>query len=130
MNKSNKRPLVLIIDDDDVNQTVLKFLLTKENIHCMMSENGQSGIELAKQYQPDIILLDIFMPDENGFEVLKWIKQNEQINHIPVFIFSILENELDIQNAYDIGADGYITKPFDMKDVVKKVREVISTGNS
>jgi twitching motility two-component system response regulator PilH len=119
-----KNPVILIIDDDVVNRLVLESLLKKNHIQCIMAENGETGIQKAIKELPDIILLDIFMPDENGFDILSMIKENEQIKHIPVYIFSILENEADIQKAYDIGATGYITKPFDMIDVVEELKKV------
>jgi len=125
MKNTNKKPVILVIDDDDVNRLVLDSLLKKNHINCIMAESGEVGIQKAIQNVPDIILLDIFMPDENGFDILSMIKENEQLKNIPVYIFSILENEADIQKAYRIGATGFITKPFDMNDVVEKLKNVI-----
>jgi len=125
MQTLKQNPVILIIDDDDVNRLVLESLLKKNHIHSMMAENGQAGMQIAIKKQPDIILLDIFMPDENGFDILTMIKEDEQIKHIPVYIFSVLENEADIQKAYQIGAAGYITKPFDMNVVVDELKKVL-----
>ena len=119
-----KNPVVLIIDDD-VNRLVLDSLLKKSKINCIMTESGEKGLQEAIKSMPDIILLDIFMPGENGFEILSMIKENEHIKHIPVYIFSILENEESIQKAYQIGAADFITKPFDMNNVVKELKKVI-----
>ncbi|ETR67933.1 MAG: hypothetical protein OMM_11058, partial [Candidatus Magnetoglobus multicellularis str. Araruama] len=65
---------LLVIDDDDINGIVLESLLKVHNIHCIQAENGRSGIQDAINFQPDVILLDIFMPDMNGFEILQQLK--------------------------------------------------------
>jgi CheY-like chemotaxis protein len=125
MPQDQNNAVILIIDDDEVNRLVLSSVLQKNHIHCIMAENGAAGLQTAIDKMPDIILLDIFMPDENGFDILTMIKENQKIKHIPVYIFSILTNEADIQKAYQIGAAGYIIKPFDMNDVVDVLKKVI-----
>lgn len=117
--------LVLVIDDDEVNRKVLEMLFKKENIRAVLAEDGKMGLIMAKEYMPDIILLDIFMPGEDGFEVLRQLKNDPKLSTIPVCIFSILEDQKRINKAYDMGACGYITKPFDMNETVVRVKEII-----
>ena len=125
MATTQKKSVVLIIDDNEINQIVIQSILNKHHIDCIMSDNGALGIQKATQYKPDVILLDIFMPNENGFDILDQIKHNTTIAHIPVYIFSILEDQTLIQKAYQSGAAGYIPKPFDMNDVVKELELIL-----
>lgn len=116
---------VLVIDDDDVNRQVLEILLRRENIRAMLAQDGKTGLELACSEPPDLILLDVFMPEEDGFEILAQLKQEPATAKIPVVIFTILEREQSRKKALNMGACDYITKPFDMKEIVIRIREII-----
>lgn len=120
---------VLVIDDDEVNRIVLKKLFDKENIRAFFAESGEKGVALAREKKPCLILLDVFMPGEDGFEFLKQLKNDPDLSSIAVFIFSILTNPDKISQAYNMGADGYITKPFNMKETVVKVKEILAGKN-
>jgi CheY-like chemotaxis protein len=120
--------VVLVIDDDDVNRIVLKKLFEKERIDTLLAESGTEGIALARRHEPALILLDIFMPEDDGFDILARLKKDKILADIPVCIFSILEDREKIKKAYSMGACAYITKPFDMKETVRRVREILAKG--
>ena len=117
-----KNPLVLIIDDDDVNRQILKMLLEKENINFLLCENGYEGINIARKHKPDLILLDLLMPDVDGLEVLRQIKQDPELKNIEVIIFTIVERSKTREIAFELGAAEYMTKPFDMNEIVQKIK--------
>lgn len=124
------QPVVLVVDDDEVNRLVLQKLFAKENITAFLAQDGKEGLIIAREKKTDLILLDLFMPGEGGFEVLKKFKNDPELSQIPVCIFSILTDENKIQKAYSMGAEGYITKPFDMKETVLKVKEILGKSRS
>lgn len=102
---------VLVIDDDMLNISALTYLLDDEfNIHTEMS--GEKGLEAAKALRPDVILLDIVMPDMNGFEVIKALKNDDETKNIPVLFVTGLNNTKDEEQGLVLGAADYINKPF------------------
>jgi len=119
---------ILIVDDDDFNLDVLKEILKSEYI-IHTAKRGREGIELAGSILPDLILLDIVMPDMDGFDVLKILKTNEKTQSIPVIIITVLENVSDEEKSFDLEAADYIQKPFSFKIVKLKVRNQMQIVN-
>jgi DNA-binding response OmpR family regulator len=120
---SEKRPLVLIIDDDEVNRRVLEVLFRHESIEYMSAETGEEGLNLAQKRIPDLILLDLVMPNENGLEILQQFKRHPNLSAVPVIIFTIIEREETRQKAFELGADDYLTKPFDMRGIIEEIHK-------
>lgn len=119
---------VLVIDDDEVNRKVLEKLFLRRGITVAQAAAGAEGIEAARHTRPDLILLDIFLPEEDGFEILGRLKADPVLGPIPVCIFSILDREESKKKALDLGACDYITKPFDMRETVDRVQEILRHG--
>nr|MBF0223617.1 response regulator [Desulfobulbaceae bacterium] len=128
MTPPNHKPVVLVIDDDEVNRVVLSKILSKENIEVHAASDGKQGWAKAKAMIPDLVLLDIFMPGEDGFEVLARFKSTPELCEVPVCIFSILEREESKKKAFDLGAYAYLAKPFDMKEVVDQVKNILAAA--
>jgi len=116
MSDSNNK--ILIIDDEKMNIIALAHFL-KPQFEIIIAADGQSGIEAAEKHKPDLILLDIIMPDMDGFEVLEKLKLSEITKKIPVIFISGLNTSQDEEKGMSSGAVDYITKPFN-KFVVKK----------
>ena len=113
---------ILIVDDNRVNVRILEQALIKTGYHVLSAADGSSARELAAQGQPDLILLDIMMPGQDGFEVIKQLKNGSLTAHIPT-IFLTGRNELDAKmNGFELGAVDYITKPFHVQEVLARVR--------
>ena len=114
---------VLVIEDEELVRTALQRSLTLYGFKVHLASNGQAGVKLAQQNQPEFILLDWMMPEMDGLEVLSELKHNESTDHIPVFMLTGKGMIGDVDQAYEIGADGYITKPLDLKDLGRITRD-------
>ncbi len=121
---------VLIIEDDRYISKMYQLKLSLDGMDVQVADNGRIGIEKVNEFKPDIILLDILMPELDGYEVLKIIKGDTATKDIPVLILSNLGQEDHIQKGMQLGAVGYIVKSqFTPSKVVEKIKEVLS-GNS
>lgn len=119
------RMKILLIDDDEAIMTVFSTVLTKDGNAVVTANNGQTGLEKAKTEKPDLILLDQVLPDIQGNEVLKTLKQDLDTKDVPVAILSNFgQNEL-IQEAINSGASDYILKyQIEPQDLINKVKEL------
>lgn len=115
-------PRVLIIDDESINLMVLKGMLKAAGFVTLVATDGPSGRTLAAQESPDIILLDIMMPRENGFETLRKLKQDPASTDIPVIFISALTDVDNKVHGLETGAVDYITKPFEKAEVIARIR--------
>lgn len=127
---SGEKARILIIDDDRNSINILNEIL-KSNYHIKVAMDGQSALERAKNApQPDLILLDIQMPDMDGFEVLKALKQDPQCSAIPVIFLTAMAAEEDEIYGLELGAVDYITKPFSVAIVSARVKTHLSLQQS
>jgi len=111
MNESTKKHCILIVDDEISGIITLTGIL--EPYYKILSlQDSQEAVAVAEQKQPDIILLDIFMPGIDGFEVISRLKLNEKTKHIPVIIITGFDNRKAEENGLMLGAVDYIAKPF------------------
>ena len=109
MNKKLKK--ILIIDDEKMNIIALAHFL-KPQYEILIAADGASGIEAAKKHIPDLILLDVIMPEMNGYETLVKIKESEEAKKIPVIFISGMSTNEDEEKGLSLGAVDYIVKPF------------------
>ena len=119
---------ILIVDDEpDIVNLTDKFLKLG-NFNTITCNNGRDAIEIVEEKSDEIalILLDIMMPGTSGYSVLKEIKENEKFKHIQVVLFTVKSFNEDIQKGKQLGADGYLTKPFSGKDLLQFVREKLN----
>ena len=114
---------VLVVEDEDHIRTVVKYNLEREGFDVYLAEDGSIGLELARRVEPDIILLDWMMPEMDGLEVLTEFKRDEATAGIPVFMMTAKGMAADIEKARQLGADDYITKPFDPTSLGLYIRE-------
>jgi DNA-binding response OmpR family regulator len=120
---------ILIIEDDRYISKMYQLKLSLDGFDVQLAENGRQGVEKVKDFHPDIILLDILMPELDGFEVLKMVKGDEDTKNIPVLIMSNLGQEDHIEKGMSLGALGYIVKSqYTPSRVVEKIKEVLA-GN-
>lgn len=110
MNDSNPQT-VLIVDDEITNIKVLTALLCSE-LEILFATNGRSALEIARSKTPDLVLLDIMMPDQDGYEVCRKLKSDTQTEHIPVIFVTAKDQEQDEADGFEAGAIDFITKPF------------------
>jgi len=112
---------VLIVDDIPTNIMLAQVILKKEGYSILTAENGAKALQLANSHRPHIILLDVMMPDMDGYEVLKQLKSSPDTNHIPVIIMSALNDMISILKGYQMGATEYVTKPFQREELTKRI---------
>ncbi len=115
------RATVLVIDDEEAHRELVAILLQREGVDVLHAANGAEGLEAAREKIPDLVLLDVFMPGDDGFDVLQVMKADT--GSPKVLIFSVLENPTSEARARELGADGYVVKPFDMNKMVATVLE-------
>jgi len=112
---------LLVIDDQPDNIKVLLKLLSDSGFKVLVASDGQDGIETAEFTRPDLILLDVMMPDIDGFEVCKLLKSKAEIQNIPIIFMTALINTLDKLKGFELGAADYITKPFQNEEVLARI---------
>jgi diguanylate cyclase (GGDEF)-like protein len=112
---------VLVVDDEKANLMVLNKILSSEYV-VLTAKSGGEGLSRVSSDRPDLILLDIVMPDMNGFDLLKTLKASPETRAIPVIIITGLDNEADEEKGFVLGAVDYITKPFKNAIVIARVR--------
>lgn len=108
---------ILVIEDEEVMRESLEELLELEDFSVITAENGDIGYQKAVEYHPDIIISDIAMPVMDGYTLLERLKSNEVTSTIPLIFLSAKADSRDIRNGMQLGADDYITKPFQRKDL-------------
>lgn len=120
--KESRVPTVLIIDDDPTSVVVLESMLAKEGIRPVTASGGMEGRALVKSEQPDLVLLDIYMPDESGFETCRIIKEDPHTADTPVIFITSKTDAQSKLKGFELGAVDYITKPYMAAEVLARVR--------
>jgi len=121
-------PVVLLCDDELMNRKVASKILSKEGFSVIEAENGQEALDILKISKIDMILMDLMMPIMDGYEAIKFIKSNEELSSIPLIVISALSDKQAIIKALELGADEYLTKPFDLTDFRLRVKNAIKIG--
>ncbi len=106
---------ILVVDDDQNIRRLVSFNLSLANHEIILAKDGAEGFKAAVKEQPDLILLDIMMPIMNGYETCEKLKNDPATKHIPIFMLSAKGQMTDLDDAFNVGADDYITKPFDVE---------------
>lgn len=123
-NPQQKR--ILIIDDDAMNREVMEAFLSLENYIVELAFDGQQGIDAATNLVPDLVILDVRMPDMSGYEVCKLLKNQTITQHIPIMFVSGFDAPEDRERGEEVGADDFLTRPFDADDFLERVSRLIS----
>jgi putative two-component system response regulator len=116
---------LLIIDDEPIVRLTLEGLLMQENLDLLLAENGKQGLEFAKRYLPDAILLDLMMPDMNGYEVCRKIRANPKLAEVPIIMITANDNREAKIKGLEAGADDFLTKPFDSLEIQIRIKNIL-----
>jgi DNA-binding response OmpR family regulator len=119
----NEQTMVLVVEDEPHIRRVLEYNLKLDGFGVYLAEDGAAGLTLAREKHPDVILLDWLMPNMSGLNVLAELKNDISTEHIPVFMLTAKGMLSDVTQAIDMGADDYITKPFNPMQLGKTIRE-------
>lgn len=122
-----KKIKILIIEDDPFLLNIYATKFNLENFVVLIAEDGEKGLKMAIKESPDVILLDIFLPKANGFDVLKQVKSNEATSKVPVILLTNLSQKAEIEQGLRLGAADYLIKAHFMpSEVVEKIKKAIN----
>jgi excisionase family DNA binding protein len=124
--RSEGQKRIMIVDDEQDALELMERILTMEGFELVTVNNATEVGLKAAQSVPDLILLDFLMPEVNGFEVCKALKENDQTRHVPIMAVTCLTKEDDIERIFACGADDYLQKPFKVEELLSKVRELVA----
>ncbi|MCO5385720.1 MAG: response regulator [Desulfosporosinus sp.] len=116
---------VLVVDDHKLNVKLLTDILEDEDFIVYSTDNGLSVLEMTLKFLPDVILLDIMMPGLDGFEVCKLLKENDEVNDIPIIMVTAKAEGIDVKKALEYGAFDYIKKPIDEIEVIARIQSAL-----
>lgn len=111
-------PLILIVDDVETNRFVLRDIIAEMGYRPVLTENGLQALKLVERHKPQLIILDVAMPEMDGYEFCQIMKQNANTRDIPIIFISAFDDPVDIVKGFNLGGEDYITKPF-IPEVVK-----------
>ena len=118
--------LILVIEDQEDNRRIMRDLFMSVNYEVIEAVTGEAGITAAKTHRPDIILMDIQLPDIDGYEVTRRIKANPSLSSTPIIAVTSYALSGDELKAYEAGCNGYVSKPFSPRELLAKVREFLA----
>ncbi len=121
----NKQPCILVVDDEPDNLILLEELLVLEGYTTISANNGKEALQVASQSLPDLILLDVMMPEIDGFEVCQWLRNHPQLKTIPIIFLTALDDEKSKLKGLELMGDDYITKPFNTRLLLAKVANIL-----
>jgi two-component system alkaline phosphatase synthesis response regulator PhoP len=121
---SKKR--ILVVDDEKELTDLIKVRLESNGFQAIVAYDGQEGLTKAKKEKPDLIILDLMLPKMDGYKVCRMLKFDEKYRKIPIILFTARAQEADVKLGQEVGADAYITKPFESKVLLDKIQELLA----
>ncbi|NES07333.1 MAG: adenylate/guanylate cyclase domain-containing response regulator [Okeania sp. SIO2F4] len=122
---SNKQPCILVVDDEPDNLILLEEILTLEGYSTISAKSGKEALQVANQSPPDLILLDVMMPEIDGFEVCQWLRHHPRLKTIPIIFLTALDDEKSKLKGLELMGDDYITKPFNTRLLLAKIANIL-----
>ncbi|MDD5132698.1 MAG: response regulator transcription factor [Candidatus Methylomirabilota bacterium] len=120
---------ILVVEDEKDIVELLQYNLEKENFKIQSANNGQRALDLVRKNHPDLILLDLMLPEIDGLEVCRILKKDTKTSHIPIIMLTAKSSESDKIVGLELGADDYITKPFSMKELIARIKALLRRMN-
>lgn len=119
---------ILIVDDETDILEILKFVLEAQGYECITATDGEMGLSLAREINPDLIILDVMMPKINGYKISRLLKYDSKYKDIPIIMVTARSQLEDKMIGEETGVNEYITKPFELDAIVKKVESYLGGG--
>lgn len=116
---------ILMVDDEQDLVHLVRYNLEKEGFRVLFAYDATSAKEVLNAHEPDLIILDLMLPDQSGFEVCKQIKQSQRTRHIPVIMLTARSSEDDRVSGFEVGAEDYVVKPFSPRELVCRVKAML-----
>ncbi|MEM8900198.1 MAG: response regulator [Bacteroidota bacterium] len=119
---------ILIVDDEPHIIVAIEFLMKEQGYHVLTAGDGKEALEVMNTFSPDLIILDVMMPNMNGLEAAKEIRKNPKWSESQIVFLTAKGTDTDKLNGYGSGGDTYLTKPFDNDELVRRVNEMLTYG--
>ncbi len=119
---------ILVVDDEPRVREMIEFRLRQYGYDVLQAADGREALTVARKEQPDLVLLDVMMPELDGFQVCSRLKQHEATEHIPVVMLTAKAEAKDVTRAFNSGAVDYVVKPYDPVVLQQKVVQNLSAG--
>lgn len=120
---------VLIVEDNELNMKLFHDLLEAHNIGTLQTSNGHEVLELAREHKPDLIVMDIQLPEVSGLEVTKWLKNDEELKSIPVIAVTAFAMKGDEEKIREGGCEDYISKPISVTSFIEVINKYLNPGS-
>jgi len=120
-----RQPTILIVDDDPDITSMLEFYFENLEYTVHVARRGAAAVRIAREARPDVILLDVRLPDSNGFTVFRTLRADRYTEHIPIIFLTGTNDPADRLEALEIGADDFVTKPFDAQELRLRIERVL-----
>lgn len=114
---------VLIVEDNELNMKLFNDLLEAHNINTLQTKDGREVLDIAREKKPDLVIMDIQLPEVSGLEVTKWLKADEELKSIPVVAVTAFAMKGDEQKIREVGCDDYISKPISVAHFMEVVQK-------
>jgi two-component system cell cycle response regulator DivK len=121
---------VLIVEDNELNMKLFNDLLEAHNIATLQTKDGREVLEIVREHLPDLIIMDIQLPEVSGLEVTKWLKAEDALKHIPVVAVTAFAMKGDEQKIREVGCDDYISKPISVSHFMEVVHKHLGVENT
>ena len=119
---------VLIVEDNELNMKLFNDLLEANGYQVIQTRDGLSALDLARKHRPDLILMDIQLPEVSGIEVTKWLKEDDELKHIPVIAVTAFAMKGDEERIREGGCEAYLSKPISVGKFVETVKHYLGDG--
>lgn len=116
---------ILVVDDDDMNRELMEAFLASENYTVALAHSGKVALQMASELHPDLVILDVRMPDMSGYEVCQQLKSEPQTQAIAVIIVTGFDGREDRERAAEVGADAFVSRPFGADELIERVRDLL-----
>ena len=117
---------ILVVDDDAVTARFIASLLREHGYDVLIAEDGAQALELVDRHELAMVVCDLVMPYRDGYSVLRAIRQNEKFHDLPVLLLSMRDREEDIVKGLEEGADDYVIKPFNARELLARIRKILN----
>ena len=121
---------VLIADDEPNIVTSLEFLMSRGGYEVQVARNGEEALAMVESFRPDLVLLDVMMPQRSGYEVCQKMRARDDWRHIKIVMLSAKGREAEVNKGLSLGADAYVTKPFSNRELVAQVEALLGEGGA
>lgn len=119
---------ILIVDDEPSIVTAIEFLLRRSGYEVHVARDGKEALELVEASSPDLVLLDVMMPQKSGYEVCRRIRERDDWRHIKIVMLSAKGRDAEVSKGLSMGANAYITKPFSTRELMEQIKGLLGQG--